>query len=231
MRNAARTEPICRNRPSLQLVGSSFRSALELAPPLLAALLLLNACGGSQPASDAPAAGQAPMSASPAAEPVDASSAQDPSLQSLDQLAASFEQAERRLAELDLAELDSADSGSADSGSADSGSADSGSGDFGLERQDDKPDTKAGPKAGGVAREAELSKKKMADRRAERCTVACRALASMRRSAVGLCRMAGEDDPRCESVSRRAERARVAVARACPACASAEARQENEPKP
>jgi len=152
------------------------------------------------------------MSASPAAEPADASSAKEKSQESLDGLAASFEEAERRLAALGLSDL----------------------GLDGAERSDDratdKPDADAEPKAGGLARDGELSKKKLANRRAERCTVACRALASMRRSAEGLCRMVGDEDPRCESVNERAERARRTVARVCPACASAEAARDNEPK-
>ena len=55
-------------------------------------------------------------------------------------------------------------------------------------------------------------------RRADRCERACRALASMDRSAERLCELAGEDDSRCASVRQRVRAAGDLVASACPGC-------------
>ncbi|MSP25092.1 MAG: hypothetical protein EXR75_07995 [Myxococcales bacterium] len=56
------------------------------------------------------------------------------------------------------------------------------------------------------------------DSRMHRCSLACRALTSMRRSANRLCELAGDADARCDDVRHRVERAALRVARACPAC-------------
>ncbi len=53
---------------------------------------------------------------------------------------------------------------------------------------------------------------------ADRCTRACDALGSMRRSAARLCDLTGEDDPRCDSVAGRVSAAVERVRAACPAC-------------
>ncbi len=54
-----------------------------------------------------------------------------------------------------------------------------------------------------------------------RCTVACRALSSMVRSAQRVCNMTGEDDPRCASLRVRIKRAKSVVYARCPACLAA----------
>ena len=56
---------------------------------------------------------------------------------------------------------------------------------------------------------------------ADRCTNACRALGSMRRSAARLCELAGQDDPRCSEVTARVQRAEGRVRQSCPACDAA----------
>lgn len=50
------------------------------------------------------------------------------------------------------------------------------------------------------------------------CTNACRALASMARSADHVCGLAGEGDTRCESARSRVERATDRVRAQCPGC-------------
>lgn len=52
----------------------------------------------------------------------------------------------------------------------------------------------------------------------DRCSRACRALASMERSADRLCELAGDGDGRCRSAKQRVEAARDLVTRSCPAC-------------
>jgi hypothetical protein len=52
----------------------------------------------------------------------------------------------------------------------------------------------------------------------DRCTRACRALASMERSAERLCALAGDGDHRCRSAQERLEAARRLVAVTCPRC-------------
>ena len=54
-----------------------------------------------------------------------------------------------------------------------------------------------------------------------RCTIACKALASMKRSANRICDMTGEGDSRCESLRERVERARSRVFSSCPSCEAA----------
>lgn len=59
-----------------------------------------------------------------------------------------------------------------------------------------------------------------ADPASDTCSVACTALASMRRSAEFLCRLTGPDDGRCAQARARVERARARIERAecrCPA--------------
>jgi len=51
------------------------------------------------------------------------------------------------------------------------------------------------------------------------CHAACRALASMRRSADRLCAISGDDEPRCGDARGRVERAEERVSAHCPACA------------
>lgn len=50
------------------------------------------------------------------------------------------------------------------------------------------------------------------------CTRACRALASMRRSAARLCQLDGFGSERCQNVQRRVASARRLVLSICPAC-------------
>ncbi len=54
-----------------------------------------------------------------------------------------------------------------------------------------------------------------------RCSVACKAFASMKRSADNVCEMTSEDDERCEGLRDRVERARRVVKASCPACDAA----------
>jgi hypothetical protein len=56
---------------------------------------------------------------------------------------------------------------------------------------------------------------------ADRCTNACRALGSMRRSAARLCELAGQDDQRCSEVTARVQRAESRVRQSCPGCDAA----------
>ncbi len=51
-----------------------------------------------------------------------------------------------------------------------------------------------------------------------RCVFACRALASMARSATRLCLLTGVGDRRCQSAQNRVRAARVLVRSSCPAC-------------
>jgi hypothetical protein len=50
------------------------------------------------------------------------------------------------------------------------------------------------------------------------CTVACKALASMVSSAERLCRLAGDNDGRCDDARARVNGARARVKASCPAC-------------
>lgn len=52
------------------------------------------------------------------------------------------------------------------------------------------------------------------------CATACRALASMQRSAAHLCALAGEGDGRCEDARGRVRGASARVRTACPSCAA-----------
>lgn len=52
------------------------------------------------------------------------------------------------------------------------------------------------------------------------CFEACRALASMRRSATQLCALAGTQDARCVAAKKRTDDASTRVRAACPSCAS-----------
>ena len=54
---------------------------------------------------------------------------------------------------------------------------------------------------------------------ADACSVACRALESMRRSTEQLCGLAGAGDARCIDANARVDRALARVRASCPACA------------
>jgi hypothetical protein len=54
---------------------------------------------------------------------------------------------------------------------------------------------------------------------ADACSVACRALESMRRSTEQLCGLAGAGDARCVDANARVDRAVARVRASCPACA------------
>jgi hypothetical protein len=56
------------------------------------------------------------------------------------------------------------------------------------------------------------------ERRQQRCTRACKALASMERAADGLCELTGDGDDRCESARERLRAARELVRRTCSVC-------------
>ena len=56
----------------------------------------------------------------------------------------------------------------------------------------------------------------------DRCLIACKALASMQRSATQLCELTGQYDPRCENVRERVEAARELVFSSCPSCVVAQ---------
>jgi len=53
---------------------------------------------------------------------------------------------------------------------------------------------------------------------ADRCSIACRALASMSRAAERLCELTGEDDDRCVSARARVTAAEELIYRSCPSC-------------
>jgi hypothetical protein len=54
----------------------------------------------------------------------------------------------------------------------------------------------------------------------DRCTRACKALASMQRAADQLCELDGESSPRCKSVRARVRSARHLVRSTCPTCSA-----------
>lgn len=56
--------------------------------------------------------------------------------------------------------------------------------------------------------------------KADRCSRACHALASMQRAAERLCELAGEGDTRCKSARSRVTAARDVVQAACPDCSA-----------
>jgi hypothetical protein len=80
---------------------------------------------------------------------------------------------------------------------------------------DDAESAPAEPAAGQAA---PLSAPQGERRAGGRCAVACRALSSMRRSAVRLCSITGDDDERCAHAERRLSRAADLVRRSCSAC-------------
>jgi hypothetical protein len=71
-------------------------------------------------------------------------------------------------------------------------------------------------------KEAEAGKAPMADKASplsgDGCSVACKALASMRSSAEHLCSLAGEGDGRCDDARARVRGATSRVRSACPGC-------------
>jgi hypothetical protein len=67
-------------------------------------------------------------------------------------------------------------------------------------------------------RPSELSQHKSLSRAEGRCERACRALASMTRSADRLCELTGEGDSRCDGVRQRVRAAGDLVASFCSAC-------------
>jgi hypothetical protein len=56
---------------------------------------------------------------------------------------------------------------------------------------------------------------------ANRCEVACKALASMIRAAENVCALTGDDDARCTKLRGRIERAKATVFESCPTCVAA----------
>jgi len=168
---------------------------------LATALVLLSACA-AKPAMEAGAPAQpAPAgvtSEEPAAEP----GADDDTMavMTLDDAAASFEQAELQLTE--LLRLAAAPPTGPDAGDETPGEAETPGRPAPARRLNEHGD---GP---------------------DRCLSACRALASMQRSATRLCELTGEEDPRCEDVRDRVERARQLVLDACPSCIVAQPADE-----
>lgn len=171
-------------------------------PPLLCAVLIASGCAASKPseaqapadesaadASAGPSFGSSPEGASQApGYPQD----QDRTgAMTLDDAAKSLDQAERELAGLGIGEAQS----TVDAPSA------------GAEKKSERDGEAAGARAAPMAKSP-----------ADRCTVACRALASMQRSAERLCDLSGDGDTRCSDAQGRVDRASRAVKSACPGC-------------
>ncbi len=152
---------------------------------------LLSACAARpapQAGAPAPAAADEVQSYEPTPEP----GAEDDTVavMSLDQAAASFEQAESQISEM----LAAATAPPAP--------------------DDSEVDE---PGAASPAKPAPRRLNEYADG-PQRCHSVCRALASMQRSASRLCELTGGDDPRCDDVRGRVEQARQLVLDACPSC-------------
>jgi len=158
------------------------------------ALLLLAGATGCAAKSAAPAA-SGPVGTSFEAEEKLTSAPAENDLAGLDQAALSFDEAEQELAGL----MDGSVSSAADDDAAD--------------RAEERAPP---PSPGEPAEPAQLARPSKSASNA--CTRACRALSSMKRSASRLCDLTGSDDPRCEDVSDRYERANTRVARWCSSC-------------
>jgi hypothetical protein len=127
----------------------------------------------------------------------EASGADEP-MMDLDQAALSFEQAEKDIGAL-LADASANLGDDAVAGAA--ASEDNESRSDNLKKEKRSADT-------------------LSEGKASRCSRACSALSSMKRSADRLCDLAGRDDPRCEDVSDRYTRANQRVTQSCTACSS-----------
>jgi len=77
------------------------------------------------------------------------------------------------------------------------------------------PDRPAAPQAGTQSAPTSVQSDSAAggDTRASECAMPCRAIASMRRSVAALCRLTGEDDPRCVAAKKTLEEGERRVAR------------------
>ena len=75
----------------------------------------------------------------------------------------------------------------------------------------DRPAAKGKGDIGGAAQDAAAN---------DGCATACKALASMQRSADHLCKIAGEGDGRCEDARTRVRGASARVRSVCPVCAA-----------
>jgi hypothetical protein len=62
------------------------------------------------------------------------------------------------------------------------------------------------------------------------CDAACQALASMQRAAAYLCRLAGQQDPRCERAAARVRTASDRVATSCGSCGPAHPLSDRSPR-
>jgi len=76
------------------------------------------------------------------------------------------------------------------------------------------------PKSTGPTPTDDAAEKPAEPAAGDPCAVACRALASMASSADRLCRLAGENDGRCDDARSRVRAATGRVKSACPGCAS-----------
>ena len=129
----------------------------------------------------------------PVEEPETASTTPEAETVSLEDAAKTFDDAERELAGLIQAE----------------------------QAPREEPEARApGDASPSPLKQGEAAPSPTATRPENRCGVACRALASMRRSAARLCELSGEADSRCQDVQSRTERARERVARTCPRCSA-----------
>jgi len=165
----------------------------------IAALGLLSACA-SKPAMEASAPAQPATDEVQSYEPAPEPGAEDDevAVMSLDQAAATFEQAELRIAEMLRAGVAPPANNGGDEAPGDTESMSKPAARR-LNEYGDGPD---------------------------RCLSACQALASMQRSASRLCELTGEDDPRCGDVRDRVEQARQLVVDACPSCIVAQSIDE-----
>ncbi len=168
----------------------------------IAALGLLSACA-AKPAQEASTPAQAPPAQAPPAGVQSYGQADEPSdddmaVMSLDQAAAAFEEAELRI----------------------SGLLGMGGAAPPVAIRGDEAQVDTASVANSARRTSGLAEGP------DRCLIACRALASMQRSATRLCELTGEDDVRCEDVRDRVEQARQLVSGECPSCIVAQLSDE-----
>ena len=161
--------------------------------PAALSLLVLQACGGAAPKSEAPTTPR-PPAAGYGAPALDQVSSVDEALQALDRAEQS---------------LSSTLGGSPTHGGAP------------PPRWAEAPTQPVGPVPGEepAPHAAPQSTPPQPTDVADRCATACQAFASMQRAAGRLCALAGEDDVRCERAMARVAHAAELVRSACPECA------------
>ena len=161
--------------------------------------LVLTGCGGAAAGSAAPAPPPEPpaepTTESPEVAP-EAKTTDEPAEVTVDEVALAFERAEGELDTL-LAAVSPP----------------------GTDRDDDRAAKKTPRGPTGSPRPAQTRPHDQAERQAaSACSRACSALDSMERSSDRLCSLTGSDDPRCQNVRERLDRARQAVSRSCRQC-------------